>query len=306
MGAETFCGQTRAFLKVQEGCDLFCSFCVVPLARGRSRSVPPRVIVAQLERLAELGYREVVLTGTHLGSYGADLEPRADLDRLVGMIAERRPVPRVRLSSIDPPEVTAQLVRTVSQSDTVCPHFHVPVQSGDDQVLARMRRRYDSVLARDVVASIREQLPEAGIGTDVIAGFPGETEAQFGRTQEFLEKLPFTYLHVFPYSPRRGTSAAKLPESVAPKSVTDRARRLREMDRKKRHQFASSMVGKTAAVLLEHARGSESSGWLTGYAENYARVRLAAPISWAGREVSVRIGAIRNGQLVGTLLDGGA
>src|SRR6185295_10916620 len=172
-GARAFPGQTRAFLKVQEGCDLFCTFCIVPMARGASRSLPPREVLAEIGALAGAGFEEVVLTGVHLGGYGADLEPRVDLTWLVAAIAEQGLVPRVRLSSIDPHEVTEPLVRLMADAPAVCPHLHVPLQAGDDGTLRRMRRRYDTVLARERLAMIRELLPDAAIGSDLIAGFPG-------------------------------------------------------------------------------------------------------------------------------------
>src|SRR5262249_38666141 len=171
LGAEVFGEQTRAFLKVQEGCDLFCTFCIVPFARGRSRSVAPRRVLAELERLAACGFREVVLTGIHLGGYGKDLTPALTFADLVEMIAEVAPLPRIRLSSIDPPEVTPRLLELLARSDVLCPHVHMPVQSGADGVLRRMRRLYDSALVRDVAAEIARVVPQAGLGTDVIAGF---------------------------------------------------------------------------------------------------------------------------------------
>ncbi|MBI3796300.1 MAG: MiaB/RimO family radical SAM methylthiotransferase, partial [Deltaproteobacteria bacterium] len=168
LGALTFSGQTRAFLKIQEGCDLFCTFCIVPMSRGKSRSVPPRVVLEQLDRLAERGFQEVVLTGIHLGGYGEDLEPRIDFPWLLETIEERKPLPRVRLSSIDPHEIDARLMHLLAQAQTLCPHLHIPLQSGDDTILSGMRRRYDSALARDVLIRLRETLPQAALGTDLI------------------------------------------------------------------------------------------------------------------------------------------
>ncbi len=296
LGAESFAGQTRAFLKIQEGCDLFCTFCIVPFARGRSRSVAPRVVLEEMRRLAALGYREIVLTGVHLGGYGEDLAPRIGLADLLEMIAETAPVRRIRLSSVDPPEITPRLLRIVAGSGVICPHFHIPLQSGDDRVLARMRRRYSVGLAREVLESIAEAIPGAGIGTDVIAGFPGETEEEFAHTEEFVARMPFTYLHVFPYSPRRGTTAAKLPQRLEAPLLLERARRLREADAEKRRRFAESLVGATLPVLLE-GDGTAADGTLSGYTPNYARVRVAAPPALARREVEVRIVSARDGHL---------
>lgn len=304
LGAEVFGGQTRAFLKIQEGCNLFCTFCIVPMARGRSRSVPPRAVLHQLRLLAAQGFQEVVLTGVHLGSYGEDLEPAVKLADLVEMISELRPVRRVRLSSIDPPEVSRRLLERIAASDVWCPHLHVPVQAGADPVLRRMRRRYDSVLVRDVLAEIRSVLPEAGLGTDVIAGFPGETAADFAATCALLADGPFTYAHVFPYSRRSGTTAAKYPDPVAPRVISSRARVLRRIAAAKRRSFVERFLGRDAAVLVEHAPDRES-GLPVGYSRNYLRVLVPGGEDCMASEVAVRLVERRGDRAVGALLQAG-
>lgn len=300
LGADTFAGQTRAFLKVQEGCDLFCTFCIVPFARGRSRSVEPRRIVAEMEVLAARGFREVVLTGVHLGGYGRDLSPAVDLADLVEMIAERSPIERVRLSSIDPPEVTPRLLRLLAQSDVLCPHLHMPVQAASDTVLRRMRRQYDFAQLRDVVAEIAATLPGCGLGTDVIAGFPGESDDDFATGLQRLGEMPFTYFHVFPYSPRRGTTAAKAMEPLARAVVGERARRLRQLGEAKRRQFHRSHVGRRLSVLVEHSRDAQT-GDLVGYDRTYARVLLAGGDDLCNRIVDVRAVACSGERLRGEL-----
>lgn len=294
LGAEVFPGQTRAFLKVQEGCDLFCTFCIVPMARGKSRSVPPREVLRQLERLAAKGFKEVVLTGIHLGGYGADLQPRIDIAGLVERIAEASPVRRVRLSSLDPPEVTPRLLRAMADSDVICPHLHVPVQSGADSVLRRMRRLYDGAFLRDVVAALAGTLPGCGLGTDVIAGFPGETEGEFEATVALLDELPFTYFHVFPYSKRSGTTAAKLSGQLPRVEIERRARVLRRLGERKRREFAARGIGAEHEVLIEATRDRET-GLLAGYSRTYVRVLVDGPDAWANTERRVlgesRIGA---------------
>jgi threonylcarbamoyladenosine tRNA methylthiotransferase MtaB len=287
-GARTFPGQTRAFLKVQEGCDLFCTFCIVPMARGRSRSLPPRTVLAEVRDLAAAGFQEVVLTGVHLGGYGEDLVPRVDLTWLVAAIAEQGVVTRLRLSSIDPHEVTEPLVRLLAQAPGLCPHLHVPLQAADDAVLRRMRRRYDAALAAERLAMVRTLLPDAAIGTDVIAGFPGEDETAFERTLAFLEASPVTYLHVFPYSVRSGTTAAKLDGQVPAAEITTRARRLRALGEAKRQGFGRRFDGARAEVLVETTR-DPASGDLRGYTRNYLRARLTGPDAWKGRLASVRL-----------------
>lgn len=286
LGAEVFAGQTRAFLKIQEGCDLFCTFCIVPFARGRSRSVPPREVVGQLQRLASAGFQEVVLTGIHLGGYGEDLKPALTLVDLVEMLAELRPVRRIRLSSIDPPEITTRLLECIAGSDVLCPHLHMPVQAASDRILRRMRRRYDVALLTDVFAEIRRVLPEAGVGTDVIAGFPGESDDDFAASSAVLAAAPLTYFHVFPYSRRSGTTAAKLTDAVAPSMIAARARSLRRLGAAKRRAFVDRWLGSPQQVLLENAR-DRASGLLAGYSRNYLRVLVAGEDQLMNREVSV-------------------
>jgi threonylcarbamoyladenosine tRNA methylthiotransferase MtaB len=288
VGARTFDGQTRAFLKVQEGCDLFCTFCIVPMARGRSRSLSPRAILAELDGLAARGFREVVLTGVHLGGWGHDLVPAVDLVWLLDALVEQGRFGRIRLSSIDPHEVTEPLVRLMAAAPAVCPHLHVPLQAADDGVLGRMRRRYDTALAADRLAMIRELLPDAAIGTDLIAGFPGEDDAAFARTLAFVEASPVTYGHVFPYSVRSGTTAAKLDGQQPPAVIAARARLLRAACDRKHGAFARRFDGAAAEVLIETTRDPQS-GALRGYTRNYLRARLDGPDAWMGRIVPVRL-----------------
>ena len=302
LGADAFTGQTRAFLKIQEGCDLFCSFCIVPFARGRSRSVPPRQVLDNLGMLAGRGFQEVVLTGVHLGGYGADLEPALDLCDLLEMIAEQPPVPRIRLSSIDPPEVTPRLLGLMARSAVLCPHLHVPLQSGHDAVLRRMRRHYDTQFVRELGAEVRRTLPAAALGTDVIAGFPGETDAQFDASLQLLEELPLTYFHVFPYSQRSGTTAAKMSGQLPPVDIKRRAQRLRKLGERKRAEFAARFVGCELAVLVEHKTGREGE-WLQGYSRNYQRVEFPGPTRLVNREVLVRITAAHGPTLMGQLVN---
>lgn len=304
-GARTFNGQTRAFLKVQEGCDLFCSFCIVPMARGRSRSVEPACVMEELERLAERGFREVVLTGVHLGAYGQDLDRRVALADLLEMIAAKPPGMRIRLSSIDPPEVTSRVLELIAASDAFCRHLHVPIQAGADSVLGRMRRTYDVARVRDVVAEIGRVLPGAAVGTDVIAGFPGETAEDFADGAALIAALPFSYLHVFPYSRRRGTTAAKLGGHHAPNEVRARARHLRQIGAAKRRDFGAGWVGREVEVLAEHSR-ERVSALLIGYSREYLRVLFEGPDRWMNRCVRVRVLEARCEGVFGCCVEGGA
>jgi threonylcarbamoyladenosine tRNA methylthiotransferase MtaB len=296
LGAEVFSGQTRAFLKVQEGCDLFCTFCIVPFSRGASRSVEPRRVLDELERLHATGFREVVLTGVHLGGYGRDLDMRLDLGDLVEMIVEHARVPRVRLSSIDPPEVTPRLLKLMADSDVLCPHIHMPIQSGSDPVLQRMRRQYDSQMVRDVTAEIRRALPDAALGTDVIAGFPGESEKEFERGYALLQEMSITHFHVFPYSVRSGTTAAKASDQVDPSRRAARARALRTLGEKKACSFTESFIDRDLSVLVETKRDPRTEQ-LVGYSRNYVRVLVDGPDAWMNREVQVRGTFVRDHRL---------
>ncbi len=284
LGAVALEGRTRAFLKLQEGCDQFCSFCIVPTSRGTSRSVPPRRIFEALDGLAAAGFREAILTGVHLGGYGRDLDPPVSLERLLEMIAERSPIGRIRLSSLDPEELSDEVLRIVSASDKFCPHLHLPLQAGDDATLRRMRRRYDVAHFADRVERILAAMPSAAIGTDLIAGFPGETALDFDRYFNFVESLPLAYFHVFPYSVRAGTTAAKLPRKVAAEEIRRRAARLRELGERKRRQFVERFCGSVLKVLLEE-RGAD--GRLKGYSRNYIRVLVEGGESLANDEVEV-------------------
>src|SRR5271170_3035797 len=276
-------GHTRAFLKLQEGCDQFCSFCIVPFSRGLSRSVDPRRVTEAIDGMHERGFKEVILTGVHLGGYGKDLDPAITLEALLEMIAERSPIGRVRISSLDPEELSDRVISIVSQSEKFCPHFHLPLQAGEDQVLARMRRRYHTSHYRERVGSILEAMPDAAIGTDLIVGFPGETQQQFEEGYEFVESLPLAYFHVFPYSVRSGTTAAKFAGKVASGEIKRRAALMRELGDRKRAEFAQRMIGRKLKVLLEE----QSEGRLTGYSRNYGRVTTDGSEDLTNFEVEV-------------------
>jgi threonylcarbamoyladenosine tRNA methylthiotransferase MtaB len=190
LGTKALRGHTRAFLKIQEGCNYSCTYCIIPMARGLSRSVAPREILQQIGMLADAGYKEIVLTGIHLGGYGHDLTPKIDLTALLEMIAQKQLIPRLRLSSLDPREVPDRLLDLIANSEIICPHLHICAQAGDDAVLKRMRRNYDTAYYRELLMKVRECLPDAALGSDIIVGFPGETEQAFERSLEFFAALP--------------------------------------------------------------------------------------------------------------------
>ncbi len=298
LGAVTLAGQTRAFLKLQEGCDQFCTFCIVPFSRGASRSVEPRRLLAALDELHARGFREVTLTGVHLGGYGKDLTPAIDLETLLEMIAERCPIGRVRLSSLDPEELSDRIISIVSQCVKFCPHLHLPLQSGDDEILAAMRRRYDTASYRDRIERVNDAMPEAAIGTDLIVGFPGETGAHFERYFKFIESLPLAYFHVFPYSVRSGTTAARLGGRISPAEIRRRAQELRNLGERKRGAFARRFLGARLRVLLEERGGQE----LRGYSRNYIRVATVGPDELKNHEVEVEVSALDGLGLAGKIV----
>ena len=298
VGARSFLGRTRAFLKVQEGCNFACSYCIIPTARGRSRSVPPERVLEQVRGLAEAGFTEIVLTGIHLGGYGHDLAPRVSLSELVRRIAGSGLIRRLRLSSLDPREVTDELLAVMADSDVICPHLHVCVQAGEDGILKKMRRNYDTAYFGGLMARAREKMPRAALGTDVIVGFPGETEAAFAGSLDFLSDLPLTYFHVFPYSIRRGTPAADMLDQVAPAEKKERSRRARDLGTRKKHEFYRSQVGRRVSVLVEEAVAGEPGG-VKGYSRNYLPVLVAGGPDLIHREVRVRLQQWSGGRLWG-------
>ncbi len=299
LGTAAFDGHTRAFLKVQEGCDQFCSFCIVPMARGRSRSIAPREIFEALDGLAARGFKEVVISGVHLGGYGRDLDPPVELEQLLEMIAERCPIERIRISSLDPEELSDRIIAVVAQSPRFCSHFHLPLQAGEDAILARMRRRYTANYFRERVERVLAAMPDAAVGTDLIVGFPGETAQQFDEYFKFIEKLPLAYFHVFPYSARAGTTAAKFDGRVAAPEIKRRAALMRELGEHKRHQFAVRFVGKMLKVLIEEAM---PEGRLRGYSRNYISVLINGSAALTNCEVEVEGAFAQRAQLVGQLV----
>jgi threonylcarbamoyladenosine tRNA methylthiotransferase MtaB len=295
---ERFSGHTRAFLKIQDGCDAFCSYCIVPYARGRSRSLPEEDVLERLRRLGRNGHREVVLTGIHLGAYGRDLAPPTDLARLLRRAETDAPVERLRLSSLEPLEAEG-VAGAIRSGRRVCPHLHIPLQSGDDGILAAMNRHYDSAFFAGLIRRLLDAIPDLGIGVDVLAGFPGESEAAFLRTVALLEALPVAYLHVFPYSRRPGTAAADRPGQVPEAEKKSRCETLRALGQRKREAFAERFAGRTLSVLIEEKR-DPTTGLKRGFSENYIPVLVEdGPGAAARRIVPVRTERASAGRLFG-------
>jgi threonylcarbamoyladenosine tRNA methylthiotransferase MtaB len=287
--------RTRAFLKIQEGCDYDCSYCIVPRARGRTRSLAPERVAALVARAAALDLGEVVLTGTHLGFYGHDQSPPTDLVALLDRLAGVSGLPRVRLSSVEPNEVDARLVDALGRHRWIAPHLHVALQAGDDGVLAAMRRRYDVRGAREAILRLAPLGP-LGLGTDLVVGFPGETDAAFQATLALVTELPFTYLHVFSYSPRPGTDAERLPDRVPGPVVRQRVAALRALSDRKRAAFAAAHVGQRHEVLVEEV---VAPGFVAGYTGTYLRARLPGSADLVNRRVPLRVTAADAGEVRG-------
>ncbi|MEW6334649.1 MAG: tRNA (N(6)-L-threonylcarbamoyladenosine(37)-C(2))-methylthiotransferase MtaB [Thermodesulfobacteriota bacterium] len=296
LGATVVPGHTRAFLKIQDGCDARCSYCIVPRVRGGSRSLPPEEVEQGIAALAGRDIREVVLSGIHLGAYGRDLVPATDLTGIVTRIAERQPVGRLRLSSIEPREVTAELLALMGSSGILCRHLHIPLQSGDDGILTAMNRDYNAAFYRDLVRKVLAAVPGIAVGIDVMVGFPGETDKAFANTLRLVEELPVAYLHVFPFSRRPGTPAAALPGEVPDAEKKRRVERLRTLGAEKRQAFAGTFIGAPLAVLIE-GKKDPSTGCLTGFSDNYIPV-LCRGAAEANRIVRFLPTAFRNGRLI--------
>jgi len=283
-----FDSRTRPFLKVQDGCNAYCTYCIVPHARGRSRSMPPDRVLENLLGYNAAGYREVVLTGIHLGCYGQDLSPATDLRQLLERIAASGFRGRIRLSSIEPLELTDDIIRLVGSSDIFCHHFHIPLQSGDDLILKRMHRPYTSELFRERVAKIIDMIPDAAIGVDTLIGFPGENRAAFENTYNLIRELPVAYLHVFPYSRRKGTPAHDYPDQVPVKISKQRCEKMRTLGGRKRERFYRRALGKRVEVLVESKRDA-ATGLLKGLTSNYIPVLIDGPDSVKENLVQVTI-----------------
>ena len=302
LGTRALPGHTRAFLKIQEGCNYSCTYCIIPTARGLSRSVPPGEVMEQVRQLADVGYKEIVLTGIHLGGYGHDLNPKIDLTALAAMITDSGLISRLRLSSLDPREVPERLLDLITTSKIICPHLHICAQAGDDEILKRMRRNYDTAYYRDLLQSVRHRLPEAALGSDIIVAFPGETDAQFDSSLEYFASLPLTYFHVFPYSLRRGTVATTLANHIGGSVKKARARRMRELGAQKKMAFCASFIGRRVSVLVEE-KIDGSSGLRRGFSRNYLPVNVRGSSDCSNREVSVELTGLDSGWLTGFISD---
>jgi threonylcarbamoyladenosine tRNA methylthiotransferase MtaB len=289
--------RSRAYLRVQDGCESFCTYCIVPYTRGPSRSLPVVEVIEQAKIFTEEGHKEIVLTGIHLGYYGKDLAGTDNLLSLLDKLTIATPETSYRISSLEPLEINKSLLSLMQERKNIQPHLHIPLQSGSDEILARMNRRYTIDQFRDVIHLCHESLPDAAIGIDILAGFPGETDSHFSDARDFLQSLYFTYLHVFPYSIRPGTEAANFKEQI-PKNIKDaRVLQLRTLSDKKKNEFYQSQLNKIRPVLVEGQR--DNDGMLKGFTDNYIAVRFDGPDSLLNSVADVRLLLLKNDSVIG-------
>jgi len=293
-------GRSRAFVQIQNGCDAFCSYCIIPYARGRSRSVQPEQVVEQVRVLHAQDVPEVVLTGIHVGAYGHDLDQRTGLAQLIQKIERETDLQRLRLGSIEPLELTDDLIETMAATGMVCAHLHIPLQSGDDAVLERMNRNYTTKQFGELVERLVQRMPGLSIGLDVIAGFPGETEQEFVNTCELIESLPVSSLHVFPFSKRSGTPAATMPGQLPGNLIKERAAHLRLIGSKKSAMYARSYIGKELEVVVE---SGGQDGLFRGISREYLAVRFAGEEHEIGKSIHCVADRLEGEALHGARLD---
>lgn len=310
---------TRAYIKIQDGCNQFCSYCIIPFARGRVRSRLPEDICNEIRGLADKGYREFVLTGIHISSYGVDFRDeslRRSLSRedetdnavygggksllpgLIRVVHGLKGVERLRLGSLEPRIVTEGFVKSLASMDKICPHFHLSLQSGCDETLKRMNRRYTTEEYRRGVELLREYFEQPAITTDVIAGFPGETEEEFAKTKKFLEEMNLFEMHVFPYSLRKGTVAAGMEDQIDGETKKSRSHELLAMTKRQSEAYRRQFVGKEEKVLFEEAKVIEGCSYQTGYTARYVKVAKVCGEDLSGRLVCGRIKGMLNGEIL--------
>ncbi|MEW6586153.1 MAG: tRNA (N(6)-L-threonylcarbamoyladenosine(37)-C(2))-methylthiotransferase MtaB [Nitrospirota bacterium] len=291
------CHSTRArpYVKVQDGCNLSCSYCIVPKARGRSVSIPQDEVIEQILALEDRGYREVVLTGIHLGSYGYDLQPKVLLSHLLDAILKRTASIRLRLSSLELHEMTGDIIESLGH-ERICPHLHLPLQSGDDSILRKMNRQYTVREYRNVVERLMKIAPGVALGTDVIAGFPGEGQHEFNNTMAFLEEMPLAYMHIFTYSPRHGTKASQMTGQVSPCIKRQRHGALNRLNHGKKEIYWQAQIGKSLDIIIEE---TGEDGTATGTSGNYLRIRVMGNTQAVKSLVSVHVAGREGNLLIG-------
>ncbi len=298
MSVETYFERTRAFLKIQDGCNQYCSYCIIPYARGRVRSRKPENILEEVKKLADSGYCEFVLSGIHVASYGKDIG-NTDLLDIVKRVHEIEGVKRIRIGSIEPSIITDEFAKELSKLPKFCPHFHISLQSGCDNTLKSMNRKYTSFEYMKSLEAVRRNFENSAVSTDVMVGFSGETEADFAASCEFVRECAFSKLHVFPYSVRKGTRAEKFTGKLSQEIKNQRCEKMIDIGKESAEKFLKSQIGKTANVLFER---EYKDGIYEGYSENYTRVLKKSDTDLSGQILNVKITSVKEESLVA---DGG-
>lgn len=291
--------RTRAFIKIQEGCNQFCSYCIIPYARGPVRSRPEAEVLEEIERLAQNGYKEIILVGIHIASYGIDLG-NTSLEQILVKVDKINGVERIRLSSIEPMTLNEEFIGKIKGAKKLCPHFHISLQSGCDETLRRMNRKYTTAQFRSIVNGLRESFKDAAITTDIMVGFAGETEEEFQKTLDFVDEISFADAHVFQYSMRKGTPAAKRPDQVAPSVKEERSRRVIEHTAKSREKYLKGFIGRTMPVLFEQR---DREGLFEGKTTNYITVHAESEADISGQIINVFLEKIKNAEIIGKIVD---
>lgn len=294
-----FTRNTRAFLKIQDGCNNFCTYCIIPYARGRVRSRDKESVLRQAQLLVDHGFIEIVLTGIHTAGYGIDLEDYSFYDLLVDLTTKVKGLKRLRISSIEMSQVTHEIIDLIATSPIVVDHLHIPIQSGCDATLKRMNRHYTTEEFAEKLLELKAKLPTLSVTTDVIVGFPGETEEEFTQTYQWIEKMHFNQLHVFPYSKRKGTPAAKMKEQVDGNVKHERVKRLMELSDRLKKEYASWQIGNVLEVLIEERQGQ----YMVGHASNYLKVHVDLPDSSIGQIYQVKIESQSEDELIGSVVN---
>lgn len=294
-----FTRNTRAFLKIQDGCNNFCTYCIIPYARGRVRSRDKESVLRQAQLLVDHGFIEIVLTGIHTAGYGIDLEDYSFYDLLVDLTTKVKGLKRLRISSIEMSQVTHEIIDLIATSPIVVDHLHIPIQSGCDATLKRMNRHYTTEEFAEKLLELKAKLPTLSVTTDVIVGFPGETEEEFSQTYQWIEKMHFNQLHVFPYSKRKGTPAAKMKEQVDGNVKHERVKRLMELSDRLKKEYASWQIGNVLEVLIEERQGQ----YMVGHASNYLKVHVNLPDSSIGQIYQVKIESQSEDELIGSVVN---
>ena len=290
---------TRAYMKIQDGCNMYCSYCLIPYARGNVVSREMDSIVKEAERLAENGFKEIVLTGIHVASYGKDFDDDIFLIDVIENVAKVNGIERIRLSSMEPRHITRDFLERMKATGKACDHFHLSLQSGSDDILKSMNRKYDTEIFKEKTDLIRDVFPNAGLTTDIIVGFPGESDENHKETMDFVNKIKFSKTHLFKYSPREGTRAAKMDKQINGKIKRDRLHDLEKIEEANRKEFLEKQIGKTLSVLFEEK--SDMDGFKSGYSTNYLRVNVG-DLSIASNEIyDVKITARKDDELIGEI-----